>query len=183
MTCVICLEETLTQSSIELPCGHAYHAVCLLNYAVRGNRLCPMCRTPYAEEADVEEPDDPLLDEWMQEQARLRERERLISHGMRLARQGKACKAVESAVHHQRELVAALASIVRERHALDRSVRAHAKHCRAAIAKLQRETSQEVSELVQVSVHVCRHSPRYWSLFSQLLDARQRIADAVEGRS
>ena len=85
MTCVICLEETLTQSSIELPCGHAYHAVCLLNYAVRGNRLCPMCRTPYAEEADVEEPDDPLLDEWMQEQARLRERERLISHGMRLA--------------------------------------------------------------------------------------------------
>lgn len=41
--CVICAEET-TENMHTLPCGHSFHANCIIDW-FRGAHTCPLCRT------------------------------------------------------------------------------------------------------------------------------------------
>jgi hypothetical protein len=43
-TCVICLSNLSAASPLELDCGHAFHAQCVLRWFRRGNPGCPICR-------------------------------------------------------------------------------------------------------------------------------------------
>ena len=45
MSCSICLNSIRkTRSTIELPCGHLYHKICIGSWEERGNDTCPLCR-------------------------------------------------------------------------------------------------------------------------------------------
>lgn len=44
LECPICLKE-LEQFKVFLPCGHAFHSDCILDW-IDNKRNCPMCRFP-----------------------------------------------------------------------------------------------------------------------------------------
>lgn len=45
--CIICLEHYLTNETIRgLACGHNYHSDCIVQWLMRGNHCCPICRWP-----------------------------------------------------------------------------------------------------------------------------------------
>lgn len=42
--CVICLDFIQEKNRSLLPCGHEFHATCLMENVVNGNNTCPLCR-------------------------------------------------------------------------------------------------------------------------------------------
>ena len=42
--CPICIESIHQKDYCKLPCGHAFHTICLCKWIVF-NRICPVCRT------------------------------------------------------------------------------------------------------------------------------------------
>lgn len=45
--CTICLDcYKQSQSICGLPCGHNYHNECIIEWLIRGNHCCPICRWP-----------------------------------------------------------------------------------------------------------------------------------------
>ena len=46
--CAICLEPFEdARATCELPCGHVFHTVCMLQSGLSGNYRCPICRHPF----------------------------------------------------------------------------------------------------------------------------------------
>ena len=45
MTCPICTDELETLDTVQTPCGHQFHRVCLARWFNAGKQ-CPMCRAP-----------------------------------------------------------------------------------------------------------------------------------------
>ena len=183
MTCAICLEE-LDSNPTTLPCGHSFHTQCMLTAALRGHRHCPICRAPCLEDAcdagEVARRSHEAIDEfWEEERQQRREHHRLIQRGLRLAREGRAPPEVADAVAVYRDTLAERTTLSRERQAIDRAVRAHARHLRATITHLQRDAPPQIARLVEARVYVNSRAEDYWELMDRLQRARDGIAAAV----
>ena len=63
--CTICLEPLKTYDVTMLPCGHSFHAKCMMTAILMHNVKCPMCRTPCARALDDDESSDGEMDESM----------------------------------------------------------------------------------------------------------------------
>lgn len=72
--CTICAEEESTEPLATLPCGHSFHANCIVNWFRCGHETCPNCRS------------EELSEEW-----------NLQSCGQRIARMRK-CECLEKDV-------------------------------------------------------------------------------------
>ena len=48
ITCSICLDILKKNDVTMLPCGHTFHAKCMMQNILKNNVNCPMCRTPCA---------------------------------------------------------------------------------------------------------------------------------------
>ena len=183
MTCAICLEE-LDSNPTSLPCGHSFHNQCMLTAALCGHRRCPTCRAPCLEDTcdagEVVRRSREAIDHfWEEERQQRREHHRTIQRGLRLAREGRAPPEVASAVAFYRDLLAERSTISRERQAIDRAVRAHARHLRATITQLQRDAPPQIARLVEARVYVNSRAEDYWELMDRLQRARDAIAAAV----
>ena len=183
MTCAICLDE-LDASPTTLPCGHSFHNQCMLTAALRGHRRCPTCRAPCLEDTcdtgEVARRSREAIDEfWEEERQQRREHHRAIQRGLRLARVGRAPNEVADAVAVYRDALAERSTISRERQAIDRTVRAHARHLRATITQLQRDAPPQIARLVEARVYVNSRAEDYWELMDRLQRARDAIAAAV----
>ena len=53
--CTICLEPLKKHDVTMLPCGHPFHAKCMMETILKHNVKCPMCRTPCARPLDQED--------------------------------------------------------------------------------------------------------------------------------
>ncbi|KAM0330753.1 hypothetical protein ACHAQA_003706 [Verticillium albo-atrum] len=55
LVCVICL-ETLEDSDLirHLPCRHIYHSECITQWFLKQHDTCPLCKTNYVPQAEVE---------------------------------------------------------------------------------------------------------------------------------
>ena len=116
---------------------------------------------------------------WEEERQQRREHHRLIQRGLRLAREGRAPPEVADAVAVYRDTLAERTTLSRERQAIDRTVRAHARHLRATIAQIQRDAPQQIARLVKAHVYVNSRAEDYWELMDRLQSARDGIAAAV----
>ena len=47
--CSICLDNLCPTEWLRTPCGHLFHARCLMQSLVYGRMFCPYCRTPLSE--------------------------------------------------------------------------------------------------------------------------------------
>ena len=46
ITCVICLDEMISDFAVVVPCGHCFHTKCIQSYKQKGKaHTCPTCRT------------------------------------------------------------------------------------------------------------------------------------------
>ena len=137
--------------------------------------LCPLCRCP-ALEHDTQQHED---DELERDRSRIREHERLIRRGMRLANQNRACPAVQIAVTRYRQLRVKLGNVAQQDRELDREVRAYTRQCRAAVSELRQYTPREITSRVEVRFYKNTDRSRYWALFNELIRARRAIAETV----
>ena len=68
-TCSICLDSMSKMDPFKLPCGHSFHATCIMKNVVTSNLLCPLCRAPFGkkqrqeEEYEEEEYEEGALEE------------------------------------------------------------------------------------------------------------------------
>ena len=177
MTCAICLDE-LDASPATLPCGHSFHAHCMLTAALHGHRRCPVCREPCIEG----KPAEANLWQEARHQGRARRRDyiRLVQRGLRMAREGRAPPEVASAVALYHEILEVQTALSHQRQPLDRSVRAHARRCRAALAQLQREAPPDIAGRVEARVYVHTFSEERWELLHMLQETRDAIASGVD---
>ena len=55
-TCSICLDSMSKMDPFKLPCGHSFHATCIMNnVVVTSNLLCPLCRAQFGKKQRREE--------------------------------------------------------------------------------------------------------------------------------
>ena len=54
-TCSICLDSMSKMDPFKLPCGHSFHATCIMNNVVNTSLLCPLCRAPFGKKQRHEE--------------------------------------------------------------------------------------------------------------------------------
>ena len=53
--CTICLDPLKKHDVTMLPCGHSFHAKCMMETILKHNVKCPMCRTPCARPLDQDD--------------------------------------------------------------------------------------------------------------------------------
>ena len=73
--CTICLDPLKKYDVTMLPCGHSFHAKCMMETILKHNVKCPMCRTPCARAVDQN--DDNSSDGDMDENTILRVADRI----------------------------------------------------------------------------------------------------------
>ena len=61
--CTICLDPLKKYAVTILPCGHSFHAQCMMETILKHNVKCPMCRTPRARALDADYSSDGEMDE------------------------------------------------------------------------------------------------------------------------
>lgn len=65
--CCICMDDIMSTNCITTPCGHTFHANCLMKHTYMNNYTCPCCRAELvekpSEESDDESDDDSLVSE------------------------------------------------------------------------------------------------------------------------
>ena len=66
--CAICLDTLMNQRDLTtLPCGHAFHAKCMMETILKTSPRCPMCRTVCARDPEREEEEESSSDDGMDE--------------------------------------------------------------------------------------------------------------------
>ena len=53
--CSICLEPISKNDPFRLPCGHTFHAVCIMKNVVLGQSTCPLCRGKFGKQKKTED--------------------------------------------------------------------------------------------------------------------------------
>ena len=56
--CPICLDSMSKMDPFKLPCGHSFHATCMMKNVVTGNLMCPLCRAPVGKNEPVYEEEE-----------------------------------------------------------------------------------------------------------------------------
>lgn len=64
--CPICLDTLKTRDLTTLPCGHTFHAKCIMTNVLQNRSHCPMCRQPFSQPAeDSTEEDSDDVDDYL----------------------------------------------------------------------------------------------------------------------
>jgi hypothetical protein len=60
--CCICMDDIMSTNCVTTPCGHIFHANCLMKHTLLNNYTCPCCRAEMVEQPEEEDIDDDSQD-------------------------------------------------------------------------------------------------------------------------